>query len=159
MDSDDEFDFMDYSDDELGKPVRKMPNPAAKTEGQSRVPRLPPAKPNAMVPIKSVSRFIMTLVKFQSMIFGTVCFFKCTNNMDDVKWTRLLFQEEVDEKELLEAHKAHWRQVKQDWVDAAFANEKRYDKSIKMIEDIYKRAQELYNWWYYFSYHHVNVSW
>ncbi|XP_065344424.1 protein lin-37 homolog isoform X3 [Cloeon dipterum] len=53
-------------------------------------------------------------------------------------------QEDCDES-LLEEHKQHWRQVKRDWVQAAFNNETRYGKSIKMIEDIYKRAQELYS--------------
>ncbi|CAB3382077.1 Hypothetical predicted protein [Cloeon dipterum] len=104
-DSDEEYDYLELGNEELGSIVRKMPPAEAKTEAHNRVPH--------NLPIKS-------------------------NNDTIVK------QEDCDES-LLEEHKQHWRQVKRDWVQAAFKNETRYGKSIKMIEDIYKRAQELYS--------------
>ncbi|XP_059488172.1 protein lin-37 homolog [Neocloeon triangulifer] len=103
--SDDEFDFMDYASDELGKPVRKMPQPEQKTDAHCRVPHKLPQRATGEIVVK----------------------------------------QEEDDESLLEEHKMHWRQVKQDWVKAAFANEKRFNKSITIIEDIYKRAQELYS--------------
>lgn len=55
-DSEDELDFMECADDDLGKPVRKMPAPAVKTEEHSRVPQQLPVKPSSDFILKVVSR-------------------------------------------------------------------------------------------------------
>jgi hypothetical protein len=65
-DSEEELDFMDLTEDDLGKPVRKMPTPATKTEAHSRVPQQLPQKPS--------SDFIPKVVSGQVFFNSKLCF-------------------------------------------------------------------------------------
>ncbi|KAF4529411.1 hypothetical protein B566_EDAN003505 [Ephemera danica] len=49
-----------------------------------------------------------------------------------------------DENSLLAGHVSHWRAVKTKWMQAGHANEQRFQDSISIIEEIYKKAQEMY---------------
>lgn len=67
-DSEEEFDFLDLTEDDLGKPVRKMPAPAAKTEAHCRVPQQLPQKPSSDFIPKVVSRILALYISKQKIM-------------------------------------------------------------------------------------------